>query len=240
MSSRRLAVALAAIVLLSGCSMLPGGGGGGDSTSDGPAHHEFAFASNTGGVAFEATVTVEKDGSVLHEQTVAGDGNGTFVNLTALEEPGPYTVTVNTTIPAAGGEEMSKQRRVNGTLGSETVVDVTYRRIAFETVSLPRQELAEPLYLQKLSERPTPKRVVVEYEGERIAAETVERDGHGPFEVADLRETGVYQVSMAGGDGEWTNRTVVLTHPEQKLLVDFVDGDHSVDVYAPDAPLPGN
>ncbi|WP_232703391.1 hypothetical protein [Halobacterium wangiae] len=223
------------MVLLSGCSMLPGGGGGGgDVEPDGPAYHSFSFASDTGGAAFEATLTVEKDGSVIHEETVSSDGSRTFAELGQVEEPGPYTVTVNTTIPAAGSGNTSKRAELNGTLGTETVVDVTYLGISFESHSLPEQEMAEPLYFKKDIPMEIASTVVVSYEGETVFSDTVERQGTEAVELADLPETGVYHVAVSGSHGErWENRTVVLSDPGEKLFVGL-DGDTpEITVYAP-------
>jgi len=233
-SNRLLAIALAAMVLCSGCAALPGGGGGNDAP-DGPDHHGFTFVADTNGEPFEATVTVEKDGEQLLERSVSGDGTGTYVNLSSVEAAGPYTMTVNTTIPAAGGGTRSERVELNGSLGTETVVDVSALAIEVKSFELPRREMAEPLQFRKNIPLPVEAQVVVTHEGETVFAESVERNGTGPFELADLPDTGVYRVAVGSGDGErWENDTVVLRDPNSKLFAEM-DGDTPViEVYGPD------
>lgn len=221
-STRLLAVALAAMVLVSGCSMLPGGGG--DTGPDAPDHHGLSLTAHTGGEAFDATVTVEKDGSVLYEDDLSSDGDGTFANLTTLSESGPYTVTVNTTVSGASGNR-SDRTQVTAPLGNETVVEVTSLGIYFETLELPRQEMSEPLYFQKNIPMPIESTVVVSHEGEQVVSRTIAENGTDEIEVADLPETGVYRVAVSGPDGEtWTNETVVVDDPGARLFAEL-DGD---------------
>ena len=216
MPSRTVAIAVAAMVLLSGCSML--GGDTASETPDAPDYHGIVFAADTGGNAYEATVTVSKDGETLVEQPISSDGTGTFENLSTFEESGPYTVTVNTTLPAPGHENRSERTTVNGTLGNQTVIAVSYRGIDVHSMRLPRQEMNEPLYFQKRVSLPVPANVVVEHRGETVVSKTVERNGTGPFEIGDLPETGVYRVAVGGHDGEWENATILVTDPDQKLV----------------------
>lgn len=239
MPSTRVAVALAVLVVLSGCSMLPGvGGGGDDPAADRPAYHEFTFAGDTSGTEYEATVTISKDGETLHEATVESDGGGTFENLTTLDESGPYTLTVNTTIPASGGGTKSKRVRVDGDLGNQTVVDLTYHGVDVETATLPREEMETPLYMQTLSDDSAPKTVIVEYRGEHVFSTTTDSEADGPIEIGDLERTGVYHVSLGNEDGQWSNQTVLVTHPEQKVIAEFRGSERTVGVYPPDMPLP--
>jgi hypothetical protein len=226
MPSRRLAVALAAVVLLSGCSMLPGGGGGGEQTTtvDPPDHHEFVFGSYTGGEPFNATVTVEKDGSVLHEQTVAGDGNGTYTELVTLEKPGPYTVTVNTTLPGVGGGTRNRQFTADGTLGNGTAIRVAYLGIYDRSFRLPRRHLEYPLgvyssYLNDTGPNDVDVDVRLEYRGELVASKTKTVRSDELTKVFGLNRTGVYHVAARGESDEWTNRTVVVTNPENYIKV---------------------
>lgn len=220
-STRLLAVALAAMVLVSGCSMLPGGG---SAEPDAPDHHGLSFTSHTDGEAFDATVTVETDETVLYEDDLSSDGNGTYANLTTLSEPGPYTVTVNTTVSGASGNR-SDRTQVTAPLGNETVVEVTSLGIHFETLELPRQEMTEPLRFQKNIPMPIESTVLVSYQGESVVSRTIAANGTEPVELADLPETGVYRVAVSGPDGErWTNETVVVEDPGARLFA-LLDGD---------------
>lgn len=221
--------------------MVPGlgGGGGQSSADDGPDRHELLLASNTGGESFEATVTVTKDGSQVFERTITSDGNGAYWNLTAFDEPGPYTVTVNTTLPAASGNR-SDRFQVNGSLGNATLVNLRYLRIDAETFGLPRQNMTGILYVTKRLPFPANKTVVVKYRGETVVSETLHRNGSGPFEVGSLPKTGVYQVSMRDEEGEqrWTNQTVVVTDPGAKLAAEFTTNEDEAVVYGPNERVP--
>lgn len=236
-SRRTLAAAVAALVLLSGCSAVPGlGGGSGDAADDpeGPTHHGFTFVSDTDGAAFDATIAVRKDGETLLEESVSADGSGTYVNLSSVEATGPYTVTVNTTLPAPGGDNRSRQVELDADLGNETVVDVTYTRIRFRSFRLPRQEMEAPLQFRKRLEFPIESTVVVKHHGEVVYSDTVARNGTGPFELAELPETGVYRVAVSGSHGErWTNDTVILREPGAKLFAELDGDEPRIRVYGP-------
>lgn len=224
------------MVLLSGCSAVPGLGGGGDAAGspDGPNYHGFTFVSNTDGAAFNATVTVAKDGETLLNESITADGSGTYVNLSSVEAAGPYTVTVNTTIPAPGGDTRSRQVELAGDPGNETVVDVTYTRIQFRSFRLPREEMEAPLQFRKRLEFPIETTIIVKHHGEVVYSNTVARNGTGPFELADLPETGVYQVAVSGSHGErWANDTVILREPGSQLFAELDGDEPRIRVYGP-------
>ena len=235
MPSKTLTLAVVVLVLFSGCSML-GGGDDPSGTTDAPDFHELVFAADTGGNAYEATVTVSKDGETLLEQQISSDGTGAFENLTRFDEPGPYTVTVNTTLPAAGGGNMSDQATVNGTLGNQTVVAMNYQGIDFRSMRLPREEMNEPLYFKKRFDLPVPATVVVEHRGETVFSDTVERNGTEPFEISDLPETGVYRVAVGGHGNGWENATILVTDPDQKLVTGLSPGPY-IHLYPPNTNL---
>lgn len=218
-SNRLLAVALAAMVLLSGCSMLPGGGGGDDAAeADGPDYHEVAFYSNTDGASYNGTLSVLRDGDPVHETPIEGNGDGTYLNVTTLEESGPYTVVVNTSLPETGGGTMHEEFDVDGTLGNATVVTMNYQGADATTMTLPRSDVGS-LYLDKRIPEPVESQVRVTHQGETLVDDTFEVDGNSPTEVADLDETGVYRVEAMGLSHEWTNQTVVVTTSGAKVAV---------------------
>jgi hypothetical protein len=199
------------MVLLSGCSMLPGGGGG-DAPAErtSPNYHELAFYSHTDGAPYDGTLTVTKDGEPVHETTLDGDGNGTYLNVTRFDEPGPYTVVVDTSLPEAGGGTMHEEFTVNGTLGNATVVTMDYQTAEVTSYAL-GGDVDGALYLDKRHTDPVPYPIRVGFEGETIVDTTVEEEGATPFEVAALRGPGVYRVEAQGLNERWTNETIVVT-----------------------------
>jgi hypothetical protein len=228
MSSRTVALALAAMVLLSGCSMF-GGGGGDDApettVAEAPDHHELVFGSNTNGHPFEATVNVSKNGTVLHEQTIASDGTGKYQNMTTFEEPGPYTVTVNTTLPGVGGGNRSERFTIDGELGHATLVSVAYQGIYDQSFSLPRRSAPHSLgahsgYINYDDDPSSELQVRLWYRNELVGGETVSIVDNGNFKrILELEKTGVYRVSARGQDGEWMNQTLVVSSPKQVIKV---------------------
>ena len=233
MPSKRLAVVLVAMVLLSGCSMLPGGGGGdGAAQPDGPDYHELAFYSHTNGAPYNGTLAVTRDGETVHETTLEGDGTGTFLNVTRFDEPGPYTIVVNTSLPEAGGGTMHEELTVNGTLGNATAVTMDYQDTRATSYRI-GGDADGALYLDKRHSEPVPYPIRVAYEGETVVDTTVEEEGAQPFEVAALRGPGVYRVEARGLNEEWTNETVVVTESGAKIAVHGVTPPELV-VYGPD------
>jgi hypothetical protein len=241
-SSRTLAVALAALVLLAGCSAIPGVDDSNERESprpDAPDHHGFAVTTDTGGTAVDVAVTVTKDGEEIVAREFSSDGDGRFLRLGTVNESGPYTVTVNTTLPASGGGNMSEQTTVNGTLGNETIVDVTYTDVEFPSIRLPRQELSQPLNYRKarVGKPVGSNRILVEYQGETIVSKTLRKEAKGPFDIASLSKTGLYRVSARSAGGRWTNETVVVRDPDARLFVEM-EVFPNVRVYGPDEQLP--
>jgi hypothetical protein len=233
-STRSLAVALTAVVLLAGCSMLPGGGG--SSSPDAPARHDIVVVSDTDDVPYNGTITVERNGEALATETISPDGTGTYLNLTSLTEPGPYTMTVNTSIPAAGGDTLRRQFEVAHPLGNRTVLDVTYLDVARESVPLPTRTLDQPVYFEKIA-LPVETSVRITHEGEVVYENTTAREGEGPFELTTLPETGAYRVHVSTSE-HTTREAVVLKHPESKLVVTLRGTDPVVEVLPPDEPAP--
>ncbi|WP_232703393.1 hypothetical protein [Halobacterium wangiae] len=239
MPSRRLAAVLAAMVLLSGCSMLPGGGGEQTTTLDSPDRHELVFASETGGHEYEATVTVERDGEQLLSETVASDGDGLYAELATFDEPGPYTVTVDTTLPDAGGENERVQFETDGDLGNATAVHLDYQDVEHATFELPRRDLEHELGVQSDhtsidGPQPTEVHFRVEHRGEQVATETTTVQGSELTRSVDLAETGVYNVAVRIDD-TWANDTVVVTTPAQHVAVTVNDhgDDATIEVQQP-------
>ena len=224
MPSKRLTAALVAMVILSGCSMLPGGGGGDQTTTaEPPDHHELVFASETGGQAYEATVTVERNGEAVFSETVASDGNGLYRNLTRLDEPGPYTVTVNTTLPDPSGGNESVRFETDGDAGNATAVHLDYQDVKYATFERPRRDLEHELGVSSEhtsieGPQPTDLHLRVAYRGEEVAAKTTTVKGNELTRSVDLAGTGVYNVAVRI-DGAWVNETVVVATPAQHVAV---------------------
>lgn len=222
------------MVLLSGCSMF--GGGGDDApertVGEAPDHHEFVFGSDARGNDFEATVTVSKDGETVFSERLESDGNGLYANLTTVSEPGPYTVTVNTTLPASGGGNRSEQTTVNGTLGNATAIDVSYQSIDVESFSLPRRDVTKRVSYSKSGEdAETDLRIW--YRGELVVNTTfTARDTREVSTVTDLNQTGVYRVSFRS-HGDWVNETVVLTKPDEQIQLLMRYNSDSIRVRVP-------
>ena len=213
--------------------MFGGGGAGAPEPTVGepPDHHEFVFGSDTGGNAFEATVTVTKDGEEVLSESVESDGNGLYANLSAVPESGPYTVTVNTTIPGVGGGNMSERAVVDGALGNATAIDVSYQGITVETLPLPRRNVTKRVgYWKDGQDAETTLRVW--YRGERVVDTTFTATDERKLQtVTGVNQTGVYRIAMRS-EGEWTNETVVLTKPDEqiKLLLRYNDDAIRVEV----------
>jgi hypothetical protein len=240
-STRSVSVAVVGLVVLAGCSALPGVGGGGSDAPAAPDRHDVLLVSDTDDVPYNGTITVEKDGEVLASERISPDGSGTYANLTSLTEPGPYTVTVNTSIPAAGGDTLRRQFEVSDPLGTASVIDVTFLDASLSTFPLPQQALDQPVYYEK-GRFPLETTITVTHEGETVYADTSSLDGEGPFELTTLPETGAYRVTVdcdrCGRNGRRTAETVVLTDPASKLVVRIDGIAPVVEVLPPDEPAP--
>lgn len=229
MASKQSALLVAVLVALAGCSSVPYVGGDGESqptVGESPDHHEVAFASHTDGYAFDATVTISKDGEQRYRTTVEADGNGTYRNLTTLSEPGPYTVTVNTTLPE-GDDYRNATFQMDGTLGNATVLRVTFLGIYEHSLELPRQQLTHDGalgvysgYVDDAGANYMDLDVKVWYRGAKIAdtTETVEHDTL--TRLVDLERTGAYRIATRGKNDEWTTKTVVVSDPDEVVEID--------------------
>lgn len=235
MPSKRLAVALAAVVLLSGCSMLPGGGDA-PAEQTGPDYHELAFYSHTDGAPYDGTLTVTRDGETVNELTLDGDGNGTYLNVTTFDEPGSYTVVVNTSLPETGGGTMHEEFTVNGSSGNATVLTMNYQGARATSYSL-GGEADGALYLDKRIPEAVEYPIRVAYQGESVVDTTVADDATNPFEVSALRGPGVYRVEVRGINDEWTNETVVVTESGAKVAV-HGSTPPEIRLYGPDERVP--
>jgi hypothetical protein len=236
-SSKLPAVALAVLVVLAGCSMLPGGGGGGDDpgTTDGPGYHELSFYSHTDGAAYNGTLTVRKDGETVYEVDVGDPGDGFFANAT-FDEPGPYTVVVNTSLPETGGGTMHEELSVAGDLGNATVLTMNYQGVR-ETRYAMRGDADGALYLQDRLPEPVEIPVRVTHDGETVIDRVAEIDSDDAVEVTDLRGPGVYRVEAKGHNNEWTNETVVVTRSGAKIAV-YSRLSAEIVVFGPDEQVP--
>lgn len=224
-SSKPLAVALVAMLVLAGCSALPGAGNsdGDQGTTVEPVDHdELVFISHTGGDPFEAEVTVERGGETVFETTVQADGDGTYRNLTSISGDESYTVTVNTTIRGASGNR-SERFTVDEPSGNATAIRAKSLGIYQESFELPRRSLEHPLgaYSYAMSDDEFDLEVRVWYRGERIATATESVPGDELTRVVDLEQTGAYLVEVRGSDGEWESYPLVVPEPDQHVRVEL-------------------
>lgn len=236
-SSKLLAVAVAVFVVLAGCSMLPGGGGGGDDpgTTSGPGYHELAFYSHTDGASYNGTLTVRQDGQMVHEVDIGDDGDGFYADAT-FDEPGPYTVVVNTSLPETGGGTMHEEISVAGDPGNATVLTMNYQGVR-ETRYAMRGDADGALYLQDELPEPVEIPVRVTHDGETVIDGVAEIDSDEPIEVTDLRGPGVYRVEARGHNHEWTNETIVVTRPGAKIAI-YSRLSAEIVVFGPDEQVP--
>ncbi|WP_336035654.1 hypothetical protein [Halobacterium yunchengense] len=237
-SKRLLAAALAAMVLFAGCSALPGGGSSPRDTTEASGTHDLAFYSHTGGAPYNGTLTVSRDGDVVEDVQLSGDGTGTYVDVASFDESGEYTVTVNTSLPDPGGETMHESFTVDGALGNDTVVTMNYQDPSVTTYRA-GDDASGALVLDKRIPEPVEYSFRVTHEGERVVDTTVAREDTAPFEVTDLEGAGVYRVEVQGIEGDWTNRTLVLTDAGAKLGV-HGGSPPDVVVYGPDENVPND
>lgn len=225
-SSKPLAAALVALLVLTGCSALPGAGnsGGGTTTTVEPVDHdELVFVSHTDGDSFEAEVTVERGGETIFETTIDADGDGTYRNLTTIRGDEPYEVTVNTTIRGASGNR-TEQFTVDDPTGNATVVRAKSLGIYHESFALPRRSLEHPLGAYSYAmpgDDPTDLDVRVWYRGERVATATESVPGDELTRVVDLERTGAYLVEVRGADGDWQSQPLVVHEPGQHIRVEL-------------------
>lgn len=236
-SKQLLAAALAAMVLLSGCSMLTGGAGGDDPTSDdGPNHHELRFYSHTDGVAYNGTISVQQDGETVHETRLDGDGTGTYVDVATLNESGPYTVVLNTSLPETGGGTMYEEHTVDGSVGNATVVTMDFQGARTMSYSLGGDEDAT-LQLDKQIPEAVEYPIQITHQGESVVDTTVAEETTDPFEVATLGGPGVYRVEVQGVNENWTNETLVVAEYGTKLAI-HGGAPPEIAVYGPDEGVP--
>lgn len=235
-STRLLAAALAAMVLLAGCSAVPGGGSSSPDTTEASGPHELVFYSHTDGAPYNGTLTVTRDGDVVETVSLSGDGTGTFVEVATFETGGEYSVTVNTSLPDPGGETMDETFTVDGAPGNTTAVTMDYQDPRVTTY---RSGGDDPgaLVLDKRIPEHTEYTMRVAYEGDTVVDTTVDAEEASPFEVAALRGAGVYRVEVQGVEGGWTNRTLVVTDSGSTVGV-HAGLPPRVAVYGPDEDVP--
>lgn len=220
-SSKPLAAALVVLVVLAGCSALPGGGDGEQTTVEDVDHDELVFISHTDGDPFEADVTVEQGGETVFETTLDADGNGTYRNLTTIRGTESYTVTVNTTIPDASGNR-TEQFTVEEPTGNATAIRAQRLGIYHSSYELPRRTLEHPLGATSYAMSGDDGHdldVRVWYRGEQVASTTESITGDDLTRVVDLDRTGAYLVEVRGARGEWQTYPLVVTDPSEHIRV---------------------
>jgi hypothetical protein len=220
-STRPLAaLAVALLVVTSGCSMLACGSEPAgpqpaaapqttaeQSSDDGPDYHEFTYGSFTGGAAYNATVTLRRGGEVVAEQTVESDGNGTYHTVARVSQPGEYEVTVNTSIPATGGGTKSDRFTVDAAPGNATAIAVEYLGIDHATFSLPREPLSRTVTGTVFGEGANVT-VAVHYRGDLVNRTEVFISGETKPLVAP-NGTGIYWVRATAGESEETGAFIL-------------------------------
>lgn len=221
MGPRSLAVALALLVVLSGCSALSGDTQTPTGTPTAVEHHEIAIASII--VPYDATVTVEKDGETLLEETVSGDADDAYAVVGTLEEPGPYTVTVNTSIEFHEGP-LEERFQIRGDLGNATAIRMNYHGIRADTFELPRRNATYPMgayssFMNLTGSKEVTLQYRIWYEGRLIADNSTDILPDELYRVAPLERTGVYRVSVRAKEGGWTNKTLVVTDADEHIRV---------------------
>lgn len=223
-SSKPIVLAAVAMVVLAGCSALPGGGNQQTTTTlEPPAHSELVFQSSNGGEAFTANVTVRRGGATVFETTIQAAGSGTYRNLTTIEGNGSYTVTVNTTVSGAGGSR-SERFTVEDPSGHAAAIRVRPLGVYHHVFDLPRRSLEYPLgaYHNALPDDMAAGSEVdvrVWYRGERVNAATKSIPGSELTRVVELNETGAYRVAARGTGGEWHTDVFVVEDPERHIKV---------------------
>jgi len=211
MPSRLSAVALIGVVLLAGCSTVPGVGE--ERTPEPVDYHELVFASFADGEPFEANVTVTKDGERVYQRDISADGDGTYLNLTTFGGPGPYTVHVNTTISELGGGTEQDTFEIAGRSGNATVVHVDVLGVEHDRIAVPRRSLERSVsvhqdYMDGVTEKSLDVDVRLRYRGEQVAERSVTQKPDETLEV-DLERAGLYRVDVRGKAG-WTRKLVVV------------------------------
>lgn len=245
MPSKQSVLLVALLVVVSGCSAVPFVDGGDETrptVGEPPEHHELTFASNSGGVAYEANVTVTKQGEVLYQRTIENDGSASYHNLTEFEEPGPYTLTVNTTLPGSGEGNRSARFQVDGDLGTGSVIRVAYLGIYHRTLELPRTYMQYDDAINvpsSYSNSDGPNRLNIDfrvwYRGNKYVGETRTIDDEGTNKLLDLKRTGVYRIEARGKHDEWVSKTIVVTEPNKTVTIEIaIDGTiRSIEVKPP-------
>lgn len=221
MASTRAAVAVGVLLVVAGCAGFPGVDEEPES-AESVEHHELVLASDL--TPYEATVTVETDGETVLERSIESEGPAGYTQLGTLEEPGPYLVTVNTSIETYEGN-LSGEVRVDGDPGNATVLVADYRGITPARVPLPRERAEHSMsaYSYHVNIGGSSNVTLdyrVWYRGERLADDSVTVTRDNLTGVVSLERTGVYHVSLRAA-GDWENETVVLADPEQSIVFEI-------------------
>lgn len=221
MAHRTLAVALTLLVVIAGCSALSGEEPTPTATATPVDHHELVIASII--VPYDATVTVAKDGETVIEETVSGDADDAYEVVGTLEEPGPYTVTVNSSIEFYDGP-LQERFRIDGDAGNATLVRMNYRGMRHDTFSLPRRNATYPMgvyssFMNVTGSKEVTLRYKIWYEGRLIADNSTDVLPDELYRVTPLERTGVYRVHVRAKEGGWTNKTLIVDDPQSHIRV---------------------
>lgn len=220
-STHTNAVLVALLVVLAGCSALPGGGG--SNPQSGPAEHHLAVLS-TSTHAFNATVTVtDPSGETVLERDFSFEANQPrYVNLTTLNQSGNYTVHVQTDLPAVGGGDMGANATVSVDPGPETtVVHTDFEDIDFVTGTARSNDIDVPVRYGWVFPRSGEISYTVYRGSTAIIDETIVATGSQDNlkQAGSISKTGVYWVESTTNYTQETRYGVGVVNESTEAIV---------------------
>lgn len=236
-STRKPALLVALLLVLSGCNAIPSG----DSTTSPTATtHTVGYLSSSDS-AYNATVTVaDAEGSTLTERRLTFDGDrARYVELTTVNDTGNYTIHVQTDLPAVGGGEMASNHTITAEAGKHvSVVHTTFQGISVTTGAARDQRVdTDVTYMWAI---PHPGRFTYElHRGDALVENesfTTGADVRAPETVGAIERSGVYWIAAStnhshaktyhvGVVNESTSEVRFMVSHEGEAKVQFLAGD---------------